>query len=227
MTHPQPSFRRAVSVAVAAFCAAAGVSAVVPPPAAAAAGTSSTVRVAASDDSYVSSARPTYGFGGSDSVVAGAKGGDRMTGFVKFTVAALPAGSTVARAEVKLSRDTSTPLPSSVSVRKVGATSWTEAALTGRNAPSVGAEVATVKPAASAGSVSFDVTTVVAKAGTYTFGVTSSATNAIARFQSTEKGGNGPQLILTLKTPAPTRPVTTPGTNCTVDAKLVPSCNVL
>ncbi|GIJ65076.1 hypothetical protein Vau01_125920 [Virgisporangium aurantiacum] len=99
----------------------------------------------------------------------------------------------------------------------------------------MGAVLASAKPAASAAAVSFDVSAGVGKAGTYTFAVTSSVSNAIARFQSSEKGAAGPQLTLTLKTPAtkptaptaPTAPVVQPGSNCTVDAKLVPSCNVL
>jgi hypothetical protein len=81
--------------------------------------------------------------------------------------------------------------------------------------------------------VSFDLTAGVSKAGVYTFAVTSAATNAIARFQSSEKGATGPQLILTVKpATSPAKPVITPpaaapAKPCTVDAKLVPSCNVL
>ena len=154
-----------------------------------------------------------------------------MASFVKFAVGALPAGTSIAKVELKLTRDVSTPLPSVVTVKKVAATSWTEAALSGRTAPVIGADIAAVKPAASAAAVSFDVTATVSKAGTYAFAVTSAATNAIARFHTSEKGGTGPQLTVTLKTDATkapvTPPVTVPGANCTVDAKLVPSCNVL
>ena len=164
-----------------------------------------------------------------------------MVSFVKFAVGALPAGATVAKAELTLTRDVSTVLPSSVSVKKVASSSWSQATVSGRAAPAVGGVLATVKPAASAGAVSFDVSAGVGRAGTYTFAVTSSVSNAIARFQSSEQGATGPRLTLTLKTPAkptaPTAPVTTPtkpatpvtqpGSNCTVDAKLVPSCNVL
>jgi hypothetical protein len=228
VTHTRPKsplFRRVVCVAAGAAVAVTGVGVVTPASAAA-----STVRVAAGDDGYTSSARPSYTFGGSESLVAGAKGGDRMVSFVKFTVGALPAGSSVAKAELKLTRDASTPLPSVVSVKKVASTSWSEAKLSGRSAPSVGVEVASVKPAASAAAVSFDLTGSVAKAGVYAFAVTSSASNAIARFQSSEKGAAGPQLTLTLKSATATTPPpasTKPGVNCTVDAKLVPSCNVL
>jgi hypothetical protein len=237
--------RRVVALAATTLAATAGVAIAVPASAFAAdkAGTASTVRVAASDDTYTSTARPTYTFGGSDSLVAGTKSGDRMMSFLKFNVTALPAGTSIAKAELKLTRDTSTPLPSTVTLKKVGTTSWTQAAVTGKNAPAAGADIATAKPAATAAAVSFDLTASVTKAGTYTFAVTSAATTAVARFQSSEKGANGPQLTLTLKAdaPKPTTPVTTPptakpttpvtpttpGTNCTVDAKLVPSCNVL
>jgi hypothetical protein len=241
VTHTRQSYgcsaRRAVSVAAAAIAtAAAGASLVVPAPASAATTTASTVRVAASDDGYTSSARPTYTFGNSESLVAGVKSGDRMVSFLKFTIGALPAGATVTKAELKLTRETSTPLPSSVTVKKVASTSWTEAALSGKKAPTAGAAIVTVKPVATAVAVSFDLTGNVTKAGAYTFAVTSAV---VARFQSSEKGAAGPQLTLTLKTPAPvaTPPATQPtpaqpapakpGSDCTVDVKLVPSCNVL
>jgi hypothetical protein len=229
--------RRAVSLVAAGLAAVAGVSVLAAP--AGAASTTSTVRVAASDDSYTSSARPSYGFGSSDSIVAGVKGSDRMVGYLKFTVAALPAGASVHKAELRLTRDPSTSLPSTVKVKKVGDVSWTEAALTHNNAPATGAESAAASPAATATALTFNLTGSITKAGTYTFAVTATQANTIARFRSTEQGPTGPQLTLTLKTattppvtapPVTTPPVTTPpagSTECTVGANLVPTCNVL
>jgi hypothetical protein len=228
--------RRVLSVAATALAAAGTLSAP-----AWAASESSTVRVTASDDSYTSSSRPSYKFGSSSSIVAGAKSGDRMVSYLKFKVGTLPAGATVQKVELKLTRDPSTPLPASVKVKKVANTSWTEGALSNKNAPALGSKVASASPAAEAAAVTLNLTGAVTKAGTYTFAVTSSATNAIARFRSTEEGSAGPQLTLTLAsgttTPAPKPVETNPTTpapappvdpaNCTVDAKLVPTCNVL
>jgi len=233
--------RRIIAVAATALAAAGTITA----PAWAATSSTSTVKITASDDSYTSSSRPSYTFGESGSIVAGAKSGDRMVSYLKFKVGTLPAGASVRKVELKLTRDTSTKLPSNVKVKKVANTSWTEAALSYKNAPTSGSDVASASPKATAATVTLDVTKAVTKAGTYTFALTSSATNAIARFRSTEEG-TGPQLTLTLAgatTPAPAPVETTPVTpgptpapvettpadpsNCTVDAKLVPTCNVL
>ena len=118
------------------------------------------------------------------------------------------------KVELKLTRDTSTKLPSKVKVKKVANASWTEAALSYKNAPAIGSDVASASPKPTAATVTLDVTKAVTKAGTYTFALTSSATNAIARFRSTEEG-TGPQLTLTLAgatTPAPAPVETTPAT---------------
>jgi hypothetical protein len=232
--------RRAVTLAAAGLAAAAGVSMLAVP--VLAASTTSTVRVTASDDSYTSSARPTYTFGSSESIVAGVKGSDRMVSYLKFKVGTLPARASVEKVELKLTRDPSTSLPSTVKVKKVGDTSWTEAALSYKNAPAAGADTASASPAATASTLTFNVTGTITKAGTYTFAVTATQANAIARFRSTEQGSAGPQLALTLATattapPTTTPPVTTPptttptppteSTECTVGANLVPTCNVL
>jgi Glycosyl hydrolase family 26 len=237
----RPAARRVLSVTATAL-ATAGLFAAP----AFAANETSTVRVTASDDSYTSSSRPSYMFGSSASIVAGTKGGDRMVSYLKFKVGTLPAGASVQKVELKLTRDPSTALPSSVKVRKVANTSWTEAALSGRNAPAVGSDVASASPKADAATVTFNLTGSIAKAGTYTFAVASPATNAIARFRSTEQGSTGPQLTLTLGTattpvpvpdpapvetapaqPAPSQPAPADPSTCTVSEKLVPTCNVL
>ena len=199
-----------------------------------AATTSQVVKVTAGDDGYVSSARPTYGFGGNPSLIAGTVKGDRMHSYLKFTVAALPAGTKVSKVELKLTREAGKNLPASVKLKQVATSTWSQTTLKYGNAPAVGAEVAAASPAPTAATVSFDLTSVVKGPGTYTFAVTSPATNAIARFRSAETGAQAPALHLTVtKTPTPTptppptpTPTPTPAP-CTVDAKLVPSCNVL
>ena len=219
------------------------------------------VKVAAVDDTYSSSARPTYTFGTSRSLVAGTVSGDRMVSYLKFKVGAVPAGAAISKVELKLTAERAMPV-AAVKVRKAGSTTWTEGALSYRTAPALGDEVASVTPAKGATTVTLNLTSAVKAGGTYAFAVTSAATNATARFRSAEYGTAGPQLTVTYKaapvtnpstppssspstppstppssspsTPPSSSPSTPPSTDpsapvgpCTVDAKLVPSCNLL
>jgi beta-mannanase len=220
------AIRRAVSTAVASVAATAGFAGFAVTGTAHAATATNTVKVTATDDAYTSSARPTFKFGSNPVLVTGTKNGDRMLSFLKFKVATLPAGKSIAKAELKLTRDAAAALPGHVKVKKV-ATSWTEAALTHATAPTVGDEIAVATPAATAASVTFDLTKAVTAAGIYAFAVTNPVAETAARFHSSEKGSTGPQLTITLKDKE-TAPAPAPApAECTVDAKLVPSCGVL
>lgn len=199
--------------------------------------TTDIVRIGAGEDGYSSSSRPTYNFGASDTLVAGRSGGDTMVTYLKFTVASPGTGVTVKNAQVTLTRESRT-LPSALTLSKVADTAWTEKALSAKNDPAIGATVNTVKPKSDAATVSFDVSSVVKGAGTYTFAVTSRVANSPARFKSAEAATGKPALNLTVARPAASTPPATkpveatpttpaaPGT-CVVDAKLVPSCGVL
>ncbi|WP_432978554.1 CBM96 family carbohydrate-binding protein [Dactylosporangium sp. CA-233914] len=235
---------------IAALAIGAGFGTTVHSGAAAAAETTDVVRSGAAEDTYSSSARPTYNFGSSPTVVAGRQGGDTMVAFFKFKVAAPGTGATVKGAKVTLTRDAKN-LPGSLSLSRVADTAWTEASLSGKSAPKLGGVVATAKPAATANAVTFDVSSVVKGAGTYTFAVTSTVANTPARFRSAEASTGQPSLDVTVSRPVATKPVegtkpTTPVTTqpttqpttpapteptspaeCKVDAKLVPSCGVL
>ena len=57
--------------------------------------------------------------------------------------------------------------------------------------------------------------------------ITSPAANDIARIRSSDTGADGPKLVLTLRHDGSTAPTTTAPAECTVDAKLVPTCGVL
>ncbi|GGM60579.1 DNRLRE domain-containing protein [Dactylosporangium sucinum] len=196
--------------------------------------TTDVVRSGAVEDSYSSSSRPTYNFGSSDTLVAGRQGGDTMVTYLKFTVADPGRNVKVKGAQVTLTRE-SRAFPSALTLSRVADTAWTEKALSAKNDPKIGAVVSTVKPANGATSVTFDVSPVVKGAGTYTFAVTSTVANSPARFRSAEAATGQPALAVTVVRPAATQPVpskpaeSTPpaGGNCTVDAKLVPSCGVL
>jgi beta-mannanase len=190
----------------------------------------------ASDDAYTSSARPTYNDGAVTKLVTGTLNGDTMVSYLKFTVPALPAGTAAQKAELTLTRDEH-HIPGTVKLVSVADTTWTEKALTFRTAPKLGATIASVTPASSATGVTFDLSSLVTKPGTYSFAVTSSATNDVARFRAAEYTSDRPALKVTVAakpattTPAPSTPAPAPTptkpAECTVDAKLVPTCNIL
>jgi hypothetical protein len=168
--------------------------------------TTSVVKVAASDDAYVSTARPTYTFGANQSLIAGTAGGDRMLSYLKFTVGALPAGAKLSKVELSLTREDAKAVPA-LKLKQVAGTSWSQASLSYRTAPATGVELAT--GVASATTVGFDLTGTITAPGTYAFAVTSTSSTAIARLRASETGAPGPALNLTLtrteSTPPPRR----------------------
>jgi beta-mannanase len=186
----------------------------------------STIEVAAADDTYVSSARPAYRFGSNASLIAGTANGDRMNSYVRFTVGALPAGTTVTGAEVRLTRETRV-WPPVVALDRVTDDLWSESSVSWNSAPALGAELAAVRPEPTAPTITLDVTALVRASGVYSMAITSPATNDIARIRSSDAGADGPKLVLTLKHNGSTAPATAAPADCTVDAKLVPTCGVL
>src|SRR6185437_12613495 len=178
---------------------------------------------------YSSSSRPSYTFGGSDKLYAGKVKGDTLVTYLKFKVTS----ASVTSASLTLTRDDH-KFPATVKLSKVANTTWTEKALNAKNDPAVGALIKSASPAAADPTVTFDVSSVVKGPGTYTFAVTSTATNDSAHFRSAEAASGRPVLSVVSsgqpeETPAPVvtppAPVVTPG-DCAVDAKLVPSCGV-
>jgi Glycosyl hydrolase family 26 len=207
--------------------------------------TTQVLQFGATEDAYSSSARPTLNTGSSDRLVAGRIDGNTTISYVKFKVGALPTGSTVEKVQVSLTRDEH-HLPGTVKLSKVASSSWSEKTLTASNDPAVGTVVSTVYPKSDTTTVNFDVTSVVKAAGTYTFAITSPASDDVARFRSSEYATDRPAIKVTVRkttttpapttpapttpaptTPAPTTPAPTTPQECTVDAKLVPTCNIL
>ena len=190
---------------------------------------SGTVKVSAADDSYTSSGRPTYTFGGSDTLYAGTVAGDTMVSYLKFTV---PTGSHVTGATVALTRDSHKFPVGALKLSKVATAPWTDTTLSANDHPALGAAVVSATPNPSDAGVSFDVGSVIKGAGTYTFAVSGTSTKEAAHFRSDEALTGKPSLTLTIVPAAtvPTVPGPTTPTNptaCTTDAKLVPSCGVL
>src|SRR2546421_200597 len=86
------------------------------------------------------------------------------------------------------------PLAASLKLVKVADTAWSEKTLTFKNAPKLGTVVDTEAPSANSAGVTFDVSSVVRAAGTYSFAVTSSAVNDVARFRASEYSTDRPTL---------------------------------
>jgi hypothetical protein len=207
--------------------------------------------VTATDDAYVSFARPDANTGTSVKLVASEKPGDRKITYLRFTV---PDGTQVGAAKLTLTR-TNHHLPPVVEVYRTDAAGWSEQTLTGRTAPRLGDLVAAVPAPTRGFTISFDVSAAVPGPGSYAFAVASPATDDVAIFVAKEAGGGGPVLttsptpgqvepaspaptIPTLPpispTPSPTgSPTTTataapapapPASGCSVNALLVPAC---
>jgi glycosyl hydrolase family 26 len=197
-----------------------------------AATTSETVTAYSSDDAYTSSTRRTVNFGGADKLVVGKESGETRLSYVKF-VPKVASGVTVTGAELRLPVE-SKPVAATLSVYSV-ASSWSEKTITAANAPALGTVLASIKPKITDTSLSFDVSKVVTKAGTYAFALSSSSTTAITRLRSVEYGDattGGPELRLTVTKkatttpPATTVPTTPPTTTPTVPPVTTPPTTV-
>jgi beta-mannanase/outer membrane biosynthesis protein TonB len=174
-----------------------------------AAATAQTRAMAASDDAYVSSKRTTTNFGSADKLVVGTADGETRTAYVKFDVAALPAGSRITAATLSLPLD-SKPIAARLTAYPVTG-AWTEAKITGATQPALGAAAASVLAKTTDTALSIDLTAAVTKAGSYSFALKSAGTD-VTRIGSSESG-TGPRLTISYvaaATPAPTtKPATT------------------
>ncbi|WP_306212956.1 CBM96 family carbohydrate-binding protein [Actinoplanes sp. RD1] len=218
-----------------------------------AAATSATVSVVSTDDAYTSSTRKSVNFGTADKLVVGREAGETRLSYLKFAPK-LASGATVTGAELRLPLD-SKPAESTLTLYAVAST-WTEKTITAANAPALGKAVASIKPKAADTTLTFDLSKVVTKAGTYAFALKSASTTAVTRLRAVEYGdaaSGGPELRLTVRrtvpttaptkapTTAPTKapttaptttvpspaPTTTAPAACTTGALLVPTCGVL
>ena len=171
------------------------------------------VTFAATDDGYVSLARPDLNTGSATKLVAGDRPGDRKLTYLRFTV---PAGTPAGSAQLTLTR-TNHHLPPTIEVYGVDAAGWSQSSLTMRTAPKAGTLVATAAAPARGFTISFDVSSAVRGPGQYGFVVSSPATDDVANFVATEAGSGGPALTVVPgadpgrpQPPAPTLPTLSP-----------------
>lgn len=158
----------------------------------------------ATDDAYVSAARPDFNTGTSPKLVASEKAGDRKLTYLRFVV---PAGTEVASARLTLRR-TNHHLPPVVQVHRTDPAGWSETTLTMRSAPKLGELLAAVDTPRTGRDLSLDVSSVVRGPGSYAFAVSSPATDDVAAFVAKEAGAGGPVLVTspTPGVPPPGRP---------------------
>ena len=193
-TSPRRSGSRAAKFvgATVALSLGAGVTAVM----AGAAGNGSaptSLRVSANADTYVYQEYPGENRGAATKLTASNQAKLHTRSYVKFTVQGVPAGVTP-KAHLLLSSDRNQP--SAVELHAVADTGWNAMSMTMRNAPAVGALVATAKPAARQTSLDFDLTGVVKGNGTYSFAVVAPEAGTVSAVFAIEHGADGPALAL-------------------------------
>jgi hypothetical protein len=161
-----------------------------------------TSTITAREDTYTSQGNAGARHGSGGSLTVNAAPGERRT-YVKFDVAAIPAGSTEVSAVLRLRASASSS--ATFTAYRVSS-AWTQSALTWNNQPALGSTVASVNGVTSGQDSDFDVSSYVTGNGTFALVVTSSGTQA--RFTSREStAGVPPQLVLTW-TPPDTPPPT-------------------
>ena len=170
--------------------------------------------VAANADTYVYQEYPNENRGSAPKLTASNQKNLHTRSYFRFAVRGVPAGVTP-KAHLVLSSDRNQP--SVVELHSVASTSWNAMTMTMRNAPAVGAAVATVRPAARQKSLDFDLSGVVTKDGDYSFALVAPAADTVSAVFASEHGSDGPALSLAwdgapgVVAPAPSVKPTAPG----------------
>ena len=160
-----------------------------------------------SDDAYVLSTTPSANYGAQPNLLVGSKG----TAYVRFNLASIPAGPTVAKATMRLYVNR-VVTPGSLDVYQLNS-AWTEAGVTKASAPAKGASVdggkhTGITAAMANDFVEFDVTALAQKwlnGSLANNGVAIGMTSVAGSFSfdSKEATGTGhePELLVTLNGP--------------------------
>jgi hypothetical protein len=171
------------------------------------------LRVAANADTYVYQEYPGENRGAATKLTASNQAKLHTRSYLKFTVQGVPAGVTP-KAHLLLSSDRNQP--AAVELHAVADNGWNAMSMTMRNAPAVGAVVATVQPAARQRSLDFDLTGVVKGEGTYSFALVAPQAGTVSAVFASEHGTDGPTLALdwsgTAGKPAPAPSSAAPST---------------
>ena len=204
-TSPRKSGSRAAKFvgATVAVSLAAGVTAVMAG-AADSGSVPTSLTVSAAEDTYVYQEYPGENRGAATKLTASNQTNLHTRSYLKFTVQGVPVGVTP-KAHLMLSSDRNQP--SVVDLHAVADTGWDEMSVTMRNAPAVGATVATARAATRQKWLDFDLTGVVKGDGTYSFAMVAPKAGTVSAVFASEHGTDGPALALdwsgTAVTPAP------------------------
>jgi hypothetical protein len=154
------------------------------------------VTVAANADTYVVAQQPSVSHGTESRMTAANWSTPwQSESYVRFTVAAGPAGATLVRARLDLTFQRLDQQPDAVNLHVVTG-AWSEST-TYAGRPTVGAVIATATVAGDgATSLSFDVTSTVRTAGQYSFALRNPTPESVASVYSRESGATGPRLVL-------------------------------
>ena len=150
--------------------------------------------VAAAADTYVVQQYPRAVYGSAPKLTAAQWRNWNTETYLLFVVP-LELKSIVS-ARVELSFDRRSHRPSEVRLHRLPTTGWSESSTTFGNKPQVGEQIAAVKLAEQAETVSFDVTSHVREPGFYAFAMTNPDPKSVASIHSREQGADGPRLVI-------------------------------
>jgi hypothetical protein len=153
----------------------------------------------ATDDAYVVASAPTVNNGNSTILIEGTSGTKRVV-YLKFIANSVPTNAPV---QVELFSEKTTRI--ATRLYAVANTTWSENTVNWNNRPQLGAQASSVEGAIRDDWVTFDVTSVVRKPGTYSFAIDSpTGGTSNNNFSSTENSnGNGPRLVVGAIPPKP------------------------
>jgi hypothetical protein len=147
-----------------------------------------TLRPAA--DAYVDWSRPSSNFG--TATFLRTDGSPVQRSYLRFSVQGLD-GRAIKRVRLLLHANSS--FTSGLNSSIVSSNSWGETTINYSNMPALGSNIASVTTASSGQWVTFDVTSYVKAAGTYSFAITTTGSTSIS-LASRESGTNSPKLIV-------------------------------
>jgi len=161
-----------------------------------------TVTVPAADSTYVVRETPDRTFSGQRTLQAAAMDDEHSIVYLKFVVPSFASSVTSVRLELM----TASVATDTLSAHRVTDTRWSAAALSYRNRPQIGTQLASAPAPDAVGDwVMFDVTKQVHGSGTYSFAVASASTTSVFAAYARTQGGHGPRLIVGYSSPD-TRP---------------------
>lgn len=159
-----------------------------------------TLRVAVADSTYVVQEAPNTSFAGRQTVQAATLNDEHAIAYLKFVV------PTFANqvSSVRLDLLTAAAAGGMLTLHSVGSNSWRAPETSFTHRPALGKVVAKTNGPSTVGElVSFDLSSVITKPGTYSFAVMSESRNAVFAAYGGSQGPHGPSLDIWYRDPDP------------------------